>query len=39
MDLQELQRARETLELIERRGFDRGKDLQAALAQLLSPKL
>lgn len=33
--LEELQRARETLELIERRGFHRGKDLQAELARLL----
>jgi hypothetical protein len=34
--LEELQRARETLELIERRGFHRGKDLQAELARLLA---
>jgi nucleotidyltransferase AbiEii toxin of type IV toxin-antitoxin system len=36
--LEELQRARETLELIDRRGFHRGKDLQAELARLLMPE-
>ncbi len=35
--LEELQRARESLELIERRGFHRGKDLQAELARILRP--
>jgi hypothetical protein len=37
--LEELQRARETLELIDRRGFHRGKDLQAELARMLSPDI
>jgi hypothetical protein len=37
--LEELQRARETLELIDRRGFHRGKDLQAELARLLTPDI
>lgn len=34
--LDELQRAREMLDRIERRGFHRGKDLQAELARLLA---
>jgi hypothetical protein len=36
--LEDLQLARETLDRIERRGFDRGKDLQAELARLLVPE-
>lgn len=36
--LEELQLARETLDRIERRGFHRGKDLQAELARLLVPE-
>lgn len=36
--LEDLQLARETLDRIERRGFHRGKDLQAELARLLVPE-
>ena len=32
----DLQQAREALDLIERRGFDRGKDLQAELGEILA---
>jgi len=35
-DLRDLQEAREAIELIIRRGFDRGKDLRAALAGVLA---
>jgi hypothetical protein len=38
-NFEELQLARETLDLIERRGFHRGKDLQAELARLLVPEV
>jgi len=35
-DLRELQETRDAIELIARRGYDRGKDLRAALARVLA---